>query len=163
MLSKEGWLPSRGVHRTPPAVQKSAVPGVEAVPVRISVSSRKFADRRRGGAGWGEGSAGNPLALRLAKPHAVCCSLRRVYSRISWRPLTPTPPQPAQSPRMSDSGLLSELGGAPLQRGTEAFALSDLVELHPDLGASGVERGQHVEAGANGVAKAGGVGAAVDP
>src|SRR5215467_4340920 len=58
--------------------------------------------------------------------------------------------------------LLGELGRAPAKGGDQALLLADLVELHPHLGARGVERGEHVETGADGVAEAGGVGAAAD-
>src|SRR5215813_2902384 len=64
--------------------------------------------------------------------------------------------------RAIGSSLFGELGRAPLERGAQAFLLSDLVELHPDIGPRRIERRQHVEPGTDRIAKARRVGAAVD-
>src|SRR5215813_2092469 len=53
--------------------------------------------------------------------------------------------------------LFGELGRAPLECRAEPLLLADLVELRPDLGPCRVERRQHVEAGADRIAKASGV------
>src|SRR5262245_65484807 len=58
--------------------------------------------------------------------------------------------------------LLGELGRAPAESGDQALLLADLVELHPYLGARGIERGEQVETGADGVAEGRGVCATTD-
>src|SRR5690242_8359969 len=104
--------------------------------------------------------AADSVTSCAAAAGATSSAVARATASIRTSRMPPPPPEPSR-PLALPRRLLIELGGAPTQGGAEPLLLPDLVELDPDLGATGVERGQDVQPGPDRVAEAGRVRAAV--